>query len=79
MKGKSAECKSPSKLNVNGCIMFGEYEDLFMLSDNYLINQYKRSNRGIFFLKKWKTKKNNTLTEQFQNPISNWSIFFIQK
>lgn len=57
MKGKSAECKSPSKLNVNGCIMFGEYEDLFMLSDNYLINQYKRSNRGIFFLKKWKTKK----------------------
>jgi hypothetical protein len=52
MKGKSAECKSPSKLNVNGCIMFGEYEDLFMLSDNYLINQYKRSNRGIFFLKK---------------------------
>lgn len=60
MKGKSAGCKSPSKLNVNGCIMFGEYGELFMLSGNYLINQYKRSNRGIFFLKKMKDKKKIT-------------------
>ena len=41
MKGKSAGCKSPSKLNVNVCIMFGEYEDLCMLIGNYLIINIK--------------------------------------